>query len=485
MSTTFVDAITVDKEKPKEKTKRKLALSLYVVFQASINTSDFVTKDAKNFWNTIQGLSTSQEYEYQQYPNANAIPIPENYDKIEDFVVNSVPLYETKCISLRLIKQTIKQCHQKIDSYLIGDYIEAYQVHVFIICIDVPDPISLIFCSDISPSKEYVDENFKNAFKNIKPLNDKIEYCEVDYAGIFNKCEVHKWNDITTDKNRPTSQEIIDAMQLCQLTYDVQTPLDESIIAAAVSLWSSSPDSEKTQERLNSLRSSVQQNGWTLANDSELNKLGIKGRLKNMKSGFYSKLFVKYDSNRGCKVYMYCTAGTNMTSITDWYNNFVQGLFGLSEQYTFSVHNALLLDKNIGKDDVLIFAGHSLGGGLASNNAIVTDTRYGITFNAAGLSPARLCVTGTSALKNALSIWQYADSYKKNKDKAEQRIYAFVIEGEILNSILAPFNETALGHVNEIKLEKTLPATAKHKLLQFIDNKEVAEQINEAYANHI
>jgi hypothetical protein len=63
-----------------------------------------------------------------------------------------------------------------------------------------------------------------------------------------------------------------------------------------------------------------------------------------------------------------------------------QALFGSSDQYDKSIDYAKIISKNLG-DKELTFTGHSLGGGLASANAIATDKKA-FTFNAAGLTAA-------------------------------------------------------------------------------------------------
>lgn len=144
------------------------------------------------------------------------------------------------------------------------------------------------------------------------------------------------------------------------------------------------------------------------------------------KSGFYSQLF---HTNRGGKdFYAFCTAGTQMLSLKDWFSNFSQGLIGLSPQYTRSVQIAKKLDEIVGDNRVLFFIGHSLGGGLASNNALITRKRHAITYNAAGLNFMR--VQATLLLNKKNHDWLF------NVDGRQQKIHPFVIRGEILNTVL-------------------------------------------------
>jgi len=207
------------------------------------------------------------------------------------------------------------------------------------------------------------------------------------------------------------------------------------------------------------------------ADESDPLFVALKHRMQNYANGFYSKLFVK---ELGCKkYYAYCTCGTNMLSVQDWFTtNILQGLIGLSPQYTQSVQNAQILDSLIG-ENFLFFIGHSLGGGLASNNAIVTE-RPAITFNAAGLSPLRLAATGKSRIKDQIAaLWTMVkgDSLsQRNRQKGKNLVHAYVIKGEILNSTLSHImDEGAIGNINEIELSNnSLTSLEKHGLINLI-----------------
>ncbi|MCK9506777.1 MAG: DUF2974 domain-containing protein, partial [Porticoccaceae bacterium] len=74
--------------------------------------------------------------------------------------------------------------------------------------------------------------------------------------------------------------------------------------------------------------------------------------------------------------------GTSPTSFSDWMANIGQGLIGSSSQYDQARVLARAVHAKLGGN--VIFAGHSLGGGLASAAAFATGGRA-ITFNAAGL----------------------------------------------------------------------------------------------------
>lgn len=87
----------------------------------------------------------------------------------------------------------------------------------------------------------------------------------------------------------------------------------------------------------------------------------------------------------------YVTQGTDFDSLSDWSNNYQQGVYGTSQQYEDSERFAQIIHQflrnyDCGGDIPLYFMGHSLGGGLAYRNAIVTN-RPAITFNAASVNP--------------------------------------------------------------------------------------------------
>lgn len=93
-----------------------------------------------------------------------------------------------------------------------------------------------------------------------------------------------------------------------------------------------------------------------------------------------------YERPRGSKKeYVYATAGTNPLNAEDWRNNFSQ-LYGNSVQYEKALSVATALSQRIRNTGAtLMFVGHSLGGGEAINNAVVTGHKA-IVFNPAGVS---------------------------------------------------------------------------------------------------
>jgi RHS repeat-associated protein len=123
--------------------------------------------------------------------------------------------------------------------------------------------------------------------------------------------------------------------------------------------------------------------------------------------------------------YTYATAGTE-ASWQDVGADVKQPL-GISRQYASAVKNAEKLSEAVGETE-LTFTGHSLGGGEAALNALVTD-RKAITFNAAGVG----------------DITKILDGSMKTSFKSEKNIIAFILSTDPLNIIQ---NHTALPNVN-------------------------------------
>ena len=201
--------------------------------------------------------------------------------------------------------------------------------------------------------------------------------------------------------------------------------------------------------------------GWKPMSPFEVDKLispGFHQKLKKDSTGFSSMFFQK-DTN-GIQYYAFCTEGTDMTSLLDWYSNFSQGLNGNAPQYSYSVHLAKLIDNTIGDKAVLWFIGHSLGGGLASNNSLATG-RHAITFNAAGLHPNRILLS---------FVWDSGASISQFQKRSKQ-IHAFVIEGEILNSVLRWIGQPAYGDRKLIKpIQSDTSMVEKHSMMTVLDH---------------
>jgi len=131
-------------------------------------------------------------------------------------------------------------------------------------------------------------------------------------------------------------------------------------------------------------------------------------------TGLKSQIYQRMKEN-GELEYTYATAGTE----ANW-NDVgadVKQPLGLSKQYSSAVDNAKAISNELKKTDTeLTFTGHSLGGGEAALNALVTDNKA-ITFNAAGVSDITKVVEGN---------W-------KTPFKSESKIDAYIMTTDPLN----------------------------------------------------
>ncbi len=123
-------------------------------------------------------------------------------------------------------------------------------------------------------------------------------------------------------------------------------------------------------------------NGWEV--------IGVDSKESGFKGALYRG---SYDNKTE---YIYATAGTQdirKDGVAD-----MKQVFGTSIQYSESVEIANRLSKS-GAYTGVSYTGHSLGGGLASANALATEGKA-VTFNAAGLSrstKSNLGLTGNNA----------------------------------------------------------------------------------------
>ena len=172
--------------------------------------------------------------------------------------------------------------------------------------------------------------------------------------------------------------------------------------------------------------------------EGKVNLIGgwkISQRLENIinlsdEDGLNSHIYER--EKNGNIEYVYATAGTEINNIEDWCAN-VSQIAGLSSQYHKSVIYALSLSKFLGKEKELNYVGHSLGGGLAAINSLVTSQvgykgRKAFTFNAAGVSLA------TKIREGGFSLLF----------KSERNIHSFITYNDPLN-ILQNNNATNLG----------------------------------------
>lgn len=417
--------------------------------------------------------------------------------KERDIIINT-PVFEKEGDFLKVLKKLVKQGENYILAELISNSISELQVHIYLYGVNTGDIVSHLFSSEKGNCglKFIQDTLYGSKIKN----NKTITYCKVDFIGSYDKIvqletdkfspngiENNSFNKKTTvsiaKEEFPTKKDVEDSVMLCQYTYDCQSCLEKSIIDIGITInkvrktvLNQLTDKEKfnilQEEKDRELvREEYRKSLYKEADKSDPLFVALKSRMQNYATGFYSKLFVK--ELDGKKYYAYCTCGTNMFSAQDWFTtNILQGLTGLSLQYTQSVQNAQILDSLAGRD-FLFFIGHSLGGGLASNNAIVTE-RPAITFNAAGLSPLRLAATGKSKIKDQIAaLWTMVkgDSLsQKNRQKGKNLVHAYVVKGELLNNILSHImDEGAIGEIKEIELSnKSLTSLEKHSLINLI-----------------
>ena len=110
--------------------------------------------------------------------------------------------------------------------------------------------------------------------------------------------------------------------------------------------------------------------------------------------------------------------GTTPDSVEDWINNFTQGVGGQSDYYDRAMNAAVKFDQATGGEGE--FAGHSLGGGMASAAAAVTGMET-TTFNAAGLNEA-----------TAARFMAERGQLPKDADAVTT---AYQVDGEILTSV--------------------------------------------------
>ncbi|WP_062056414.1 hypothetical protein [Aquimarina longa] len=165
----------------------------------------------------------------------------------------------------------------------------------------------------------------------------------------------------------------------------------------------------------------------------------------NNEIGFQSRLYEKLNKNGGVIAYAYVSRGSD--ELIDFKDNFQQGspsnLIFSSAQYNLSMDNAKLISNNLG-DAELTMVGHSLGGGLAHANSVVTG-RESIGFNPAGLS-------------YFTNSFEYSPHPLSNRGKDASSI---IVEGEGLN-VLNTFTTVFGAGVNkgdEYKLENGDPST--------------------------
>jgi hypothetical protein len=134
----------------------------------------------------------------------------------------------------------------------------------------------------------------------------------------------------------------------------------------------------------------------------------------------------------GHEEYVYATAGTN--DLGDVFSDMLQ-LTGLSVQYRESVAKACAISAEHNKE-YLIFIGHSLGGGLATINALKTG-REAITFNPANLS---------IFTKWFMGVWS----------KSAEKIKNIIVSGEAVSNTQKNFFLKPCGKIIWLKPDKKI-----------------------------
>lgn len=496
MSHSYVGGSTADKQEPTQRQTTKIGYRLHVFVENNINPN--VQKSVRHAFRATANSEISgngntavgnASWCYTQTKNDEAQEIPSDYKVKEEEISATTSVYEAQHGVENTLRKLIQMGKQKIFGQLMYPEVEDLQVHIFIYGLNIGDAVSHLFSSwggeDYSDRPEKIDQLiYKNKIKD-----PRVSYCKVDYIGFFNQVSsttITGNEAVTTaDRNKPVLSDVYDAIDLCQYTYEQQTPIEYSVpnalikgVKGIVAPEAMEMERQEKQSTLQQFKTRTELRGWRIATAGELAQLNMKGRLVDLSNGFYSRLFVKNDPVRGL-MYAYCTCGTNMSSAKDWVStNILQGLTGLSAQYTKSVQNAQRLDEAIGGKALLFFIGHSLGGGMASNNAIVTKNRYAITFNAAGLNALRLAVTGNATLgRRVTALFQPSSNIKQNVLEAQKRVYAFIYDGEILNRFLGPLAQGALGNRITITSSAQVSSSGKHALMNFVNDAELRQAI--------
>ncbi|MGC3998572.1 MAG: LysM peptidoglycan-binding domain-containing protein [Anaeromyxobacter sp.] len=148
--------------------------------------------------------------------------------------------------------------------------------------------------------------------------------------------------------------------------------------------------------------------GYQRLGDRELANLNLSNEdLRNDGSGYAAAVY----RAPGGRLIM-TDRGTE--SGVDWWNNLTQGAGLSAEQYDRAIVAGRKLVAAVGVENVS-FTGHSLGGGLASAQALATGATA-VTFNAAGVHEATLAPYGV------------------NRDRAGELVDAYFVKGEVLST---------------------------------------------------
>ena len=129
--------------------------------------------------------------------------------------------------------------------------------------------------------------------------------------------------------------------------------------------------------------------GWSQLSDEELEAMGLDpSSFNDVPSGFQSALYKHKDGE-----YALAFAGTN--DGPDVKVDIDQNFGKQTVQYSKAVTLGQQVSKAVG-DNKLVYTGHSLGGGLATTAALVTN-KSAVTFNGAGVNLRTLRRHGVSS----------------------------------------------------------------------------------------
>lgn len=162
--------------------------------------------------------------------------------------------------------------------------------------------------------------------------------------------------------------------------------------------------------------------------------LGLSQELfENNEEGYYAKLFKNTETGE----YMIAFRGADDKA--DWRHNLDQNAGRESVQYKTAMDLATQAAVLVDPGSKLSFAGHSLGGGLASAASVVTGVSA-VTFNSAGLNP------------------KTTERYLETEALPEtQQIDAFFVKGDVLSAVQDPFQDVLIKSAagNRIPLNNT------------------------------
>lgn len=190
--------------------------------------------------------------------------------------------------------------------------------------------------------------------------------------------------------------------------------------------------------------------GWKQSSQFNINNVS------GLKAALYERTL-----KSGEKEYTFATAGTEdltKDGVAD-----VKQLAGASKQYEESKVIAGDLKRELGNAE-LTFTGHSLGGGLAEANSIVTGDKA-ITFNAAGLSPltkkggtsnTEAYIMVTDPLNAVQATHPLMPTAGGNKHYLQPRSINGVLNGHSINSVIESLSFPTVGQQMMNRLRREL-----------------------------